>query len=247
MKICSKCKRALPETREFFYKCKKGKNGLYPSCIECEKIYAKAHYNKPEVKEKRAIYEKEYRDRTKEQRKNYMREYRKKNRKYLTQKNREYIEQNRKQFYQYGKEYRKKNKEAIAKRDKQYREKNKERINLHEKMYRQTENGKNARYNGQLKRRTYKHFKKFTPVERTKILERDKWQCKSCGIKVHDRSSGNWNTPDKAHIDHIIPISKGGNSEPNNLQILCRKCNISKGNKIRKEVIKNEKIGNANS
>ena len=33
-------------------------------------------------------------------------------------------------------------------------------------------------------------------------------------------------------FDHIIPLSKGGKTELKNLQILCRKCNRSKGNKI---------------
>jgi 5-methylcytosine-specific restriction endonuclease McrA len=68
-----------------------------------------------------------------------------------------------------------------------------------------------------------------------------------CGIKVHDKNTGNWNTSDKAHIDHIIPIIKGGNSEPNNLQTLCRTCNLAKGDKLECEVIKNEKSGIGNN
>lgn len=35
----------------------------------------------------------------------------------------------------------------------------------------------------------------------------------------------------KIHIDHIIPISRGGTSDPTNLQILCHTCNLSKGNR----------------
>lgn len=34
------------------------------------------------------------------------------------------------------------------------------------------------------------------------------------------------------HIDHIIPINKGGKSVKSNLQVLCSKCNGSKSNKI---------------
>ncbi|VVN75686.1 hypothetical protein PS689_00716 [Pseudomonas fluorescens] len=35
----------------------------------------------------------------------------------------------------------------------------------------------------------------------------------------------------KVHIDHIIPISQGGTSDPTNLQILCSTCNLAKGNR----------------
>lgn len=34
-----------------------------------------------------------------------------------------------------------------------------------------------------------------------------------------------------ANVDHIIPISQGGNSKPNNLIAVCQECNISKGDK----------------
>ena len=33
-------------------------------------------------------------------------------------------------------------------------------------------------------------------------------------------------------IDHIIPLNKGGKTIPENLQVLCRKCNASKSDKV---------------
>lgn len=37
------------------------------------------------------------------------------------------------------------------------------------------------------------------------------------------------------HIDHIIPIFRGGNSYPENIQLLCPGCNLSKGVKLMSE------------
>lgn len=34
------------------------------------------------------------------------------------------------------------------------------------------------------------------------------------------------------HVDHVIPISRGGINEAGNLQLLCPTCNRSKGNKL---------------
>ena len=37
-----------------------------------------------------------------------------------------------------------------------------------------------------------------------------------------------WETP---HVDHIRPLSKGGDNHRSNLQLLCATCNLSKGNR----------------
>ena len=34
------------------------------------------------------------------------------------------------------------------------------------------------------------------------------------------------------HVDHIIPLAKGGGNGPDNLQCLCQTCNLSKGDKL---------------
>lgn len=54
---------------------------------------------------------------------------------------------------------------------------------------------------------------------RNKIFERDGFNCVKCG-----------STSDLT-IDHIIPFSRGGQTTEDNLQTLCLKCNIRKGNR----------------
>lgn len=35
----------------------------------------------------------------------------------------------------------------------------------------------------------------------------------------------------KLHVDHVVPVSRGGKSTMDNLQTLCEDCNCGKGNK----------------
>ena len=52
-KICSKCKRELPATTDFFYVESRGKHGLYSICKDCKSIYNKQRDKDPLVKERR--------------------------------------------------------------------------------------------------------------------------------------------------------------------------------------------------
>lgn len=58
---------------------------------------------------------------------------------------------------------------------------------------------------------------------RYNVLKRDNFKCQLCGNTVKDGA--------KLHVDHIIPVSKGGKTVMSNLQTLCDRCNIGKGNK----------------
>lgn len=120
------------------------------------------------------------------------------------------------------------------------------------RQYQKTEKGRASDFRQKMKRRSYKYKVSFSSIDRKYLLQRDNWICQSCGCKVHDKHTGNWNTPDKAHIDHIIPISKGGNSEYSNLQVLCRTCNLSKQDKVEEQLtffkqnlfkLNNKKVG----
>lgn len=66
-------------------------------------------------------------------------------------------------------------------------------------------------------------------VNKFKVFERDKYKCKLCGIKVQIKDS---NKSNSAHLDHILPLSKGGAHTYSNIQTLCFECNVNKGNKL---------------
>lgn len=60
------------------------------------------------------------------------------------------------------------------------------------------------------------------------LIKKYKGVCASCGCVV----SLEYNTPNQATVDHIVPRSAGGNEEFSNLQLLCRRCNEEKGDTI---------------
>lgn len=72
--------------------------------------------------------------------------------------------------------------------------------------------------------RNCENLESFDPFE---IFDRDGWRCKCCGIKTPKKLRGTIkdNAPE---LDHIIPLSKGGDHSRQNTQLLCRKCNIDK-------------------
>jgi 5-methylcytosine-specific restriction endonuclease McrA len=59
----------------------------------------------------------------------------------------------------------------------------------------------------------------ISPDIRTRVLERSFYKCIQCS------------STEFLEIDHIVPISKGGTSTEENLQVLCRVCNRKKWNK----------------
>lgn len=63
----------------------------------------------------------------------------------------------------------------------------------------------------------------MTDSLRYDIMKRDGFRCKLCGASASDGL--------KLHVDHIIPVSKGGKTESHNLRTLCEQCNLGKGSK----------------
>jgi hypothetical protein len=67
-------------------------------------------------------------------------------------------------------------------------------------------------------------------ARRREIYERDGGKCYSCGVEV---------SAEAFELDHLVPVSRLGTSEPSNLAVACRFCNRSRGATIgTKQLIK---------
>ena len=59
---------------------------------------------------------------------------------------------------------------------------------------------------------------------RHEVFKRDNYTCVECGARKDDGAT--------LHVDHKIPVSKGGTDELSNLQTLCSDCNLNKSDVI---------------
>ena len=82
-------------------------------------------------------------------------------------------------------------------------------------------------FNAELLPNKIKSKRKRTHVPRglrKEVFKRDNYTCVECGASKEDGAT--------LHIDHKIPVSKGGTDELDNLQTLCSDCNLNKSDVI---------------
>ena len=123
----------------------------------------------------------------------------------------------------YKKKYYEKNKEKIKARVRKYNKEHPEKVKTSNKKW-QKANLEQCKID-EHKRRTRKKGNggSYTIEEIAKLRKKSKGICKGYNRKSHYVSE------DKLTIDHIIPVSNGGTSNIDNIQLLCKSCNCSKG------------------
>lgn len=138
--------------------------------------------------------------------------------------NKEKVKLSRHKHYLLNKNYYikwyKKNQKRIIKQKHKYYIKNKKRINKKNNIYNKTEKGKFIQCIKADKRRQQKLGSSHTLEEWENIKKKNNYKCKTCKKSI------------KLTRDHIIPLSKGGSNNINNIQPLCGPCNSKKHNKI---------------
>ena len=186
----------------YFYKNKKTKDRLSNKCKDCAKSYQSKYYT--DNREASIEYKKHYR-----------------------QENTDKIKDARKKYY-------KENIEKIREKQRilsiQYYKENVEKIREYQKKYNQTEAGKAKSSKSDKKRRALKAGAEIENFMAQEVFNRDRYKCQSCGIKTRPDYK-NKSHSKYPNLDHIVPLSKGGDHSKLNTQCLCRKCNLAKGNR----------------
>lgn len=219
-KICSGCRRELPATLDYFNRKGRSNDSLRAKCKDCERDYREVN------KDHRREVDRQWRRANKEHKAAYMRDYYRKNRKQELARYYRWKEEHREEIKEYWREYCRERKSKKREYDQQYRIANRDKIRAGKKKW-----VENNRESIRLKGRVYAALrnarKRKTGGSYTKKDIKDQYarqhgKCYYCGQKVGDTY----------HVDHVVPLSRGGSNSPENLVVACVHCNLSKSNKL---------------
>ncbi len=253
-KICTKCNILKPISE--YYTDNNNKSGYRGLCKQCISDNAKNYRLKNKVtiainkkeyakkyKDSIAEYQKEYAIKNKQRTTKYKKEYYKKNKSILQEKGKAYYVDNLEKIKKYKEENSEKikkskklsnlkHKEKISKYRKEYRLKNKEKIKKYHSEYMSSEKGLMSARNSRHKRKFLRlNGSDNTIPDRVRyplskelqdLLDIQNNKCNNCGCSLTEGK----------HLDHWVPLSKGGTHSIDNVVWLCPTCNMSKHNKV---------------
>jgi 5-methylcytosine-specific restriction endonuclease McrA len=156
----------------------------------------------------------------------YGRTWRTANAERLTKSKRAYATANKERLREYFSAYYAENREQIKERVRLWCANNKERKREYHRVYTQVWRTANREKTRAIvrRRRAIKRSAEGTHTAEDIRLqyERQKGKCYYCQVKVRKTY----------HVDHVIPLARGGSDGPENLVIACPNCNQSKNDRL---------------
>ena len=149
-----------------------------------------------------------------------------------------HYEANREKALAASKAYYEANRESHNAYSRAYYEANREKRNAEKKAYHAEKWANDPEYRAQYaaaatRRRRLLASAVQEPYLREDIFERDGWVCQLCQEPIDPELQ--YPESGYASIDHILPVSHGGDDTPDNVQAAHFGCNVSKGNRVELE------------
>ena len=218
LKKCSCCGAEKP--RSEFYKCAACKDGLRGECKRCvaakQSVYNEKNADKISAQKRRAYWQEP------EVRREKARQYGRENAERARERTRLWYWSNKERALENRKKYQRENAPELAAKKRAYRLNNLEKVRESSRRF-YAENKERLRPG----RKAAKAMRRSADgvVHQDDVvwlLEMQRWKCAVCAQSI---KKGGY------HLDHIMPLARGGTNHRENLQVLCPACNLSKSAK----------------
>ena len=135
----------------------------------------------------------------------------------------------------YIREYKKKNKEHILNLQRVYVAANREKVAAQKKQWKIDNSARNLEHNRKAERARRARLKNSitTPYTESQVISTYGINCNICGLEIDfkvTRQVGKKGWQMGLHIDHLVPISKGGQDTLDNVRPTHGLCNLRKSN-----------------
>jgi len=241
MKICIKCGEEKPATSEFFHSRKDSKSGLRNECKECVlKRHRESHVANRERNNERS---RRWHTANKERAHENSRKWREANKERCKENNSKWYIANREDAIRRASQWQVVNRERhaeftrkwnTANRERMihYRIANKERRTEYQQKWRVANRERSNSYgrNRDALKRNAEGCHSAADIQQQ--YKAQKGKCYYCGVKVGKTY----------HVDHVIPLSRGGSNGIENLVIACPGCNLSKKDKLPHEWVQGGRL-----
>lgn len=215
-KRCKICGIEYPATKEYFHVNKKCRGGLNPRCKMCRSKDLKYHYWKDPEKARQAKHKSYWKN--PEKAREAKREWRRNNPDAWD----EWAAPQKERILDNKREWRKRNPDKVKKHKAASQKRNRASANERGKRWQVNHPEQTRAYVLNRLARKKNAMGKHTHKDIEAIYEAQEGRCFYCGITLH----GDY------HVDHVIPLSRGGTNWPDNLVCACVACNCSKNNML---------------